>query len=68
MAIKKHKERIAQQLEELWDYAEGVTKDELQNKENIDFQEIDSEKVTQNIEKINKVCKIKRYLQKSARK
>lgn len=59
-AIKKHKERIANQLEELWNYAEGIAKDELQNTENISFKEIDSEKVTQTIEKINEVLKDKK--------
>lgn len=59
-AIKKHKERIAEQLEELWNYAETVAKDELQNTESIDFKEVDSEKVTQTIEKINEVLKDKK--------
>lgn len=59
-AVKKHKERIAEQLEELWNYAETVAKDELQNTESIDFKEVDSEKVTQTIEKINEVLKDKK--------
>lgn len=56
-ATKKHKERIAEQLEELWNYAKEVAKKELQNTEDIDFKEVDSEKVTQTIEKINEVLK-----------
>lgn len=56
-AIKKHKARIAEQLEELWNYAEEVTKNELQNPENLNFKEVDAEKVTQTIEKINEVLK-----------
>lgn len=56
-AIKKHKARIAEQLEELWNYAEEVAKNELQNPENLDFKEVDAEKVTQTIEKINEVLK-----------
>lgn len=67
-AIKKHKERIAAQLEELWNYAEGVAKDELQNTENIDFKEVDPEKVTQTIEKINKVLKDKKVPSKVRQK
>ena len=59
-AIKKHQVRIAEQLEELWNYAESVAKEELQNTENIDFKEIDSEKVTQTIDKINEVLKDKK--------
>lgn len=67
-AVKKHKERIAEQLEELWNYAEGVAKDELQNTENIDFKEVDSEKVTQTIEKINEVLKDKKAASKIRQK
>ncbi|AZA77316.1 IS1182 family transposase [Chryseobacterium sp. G0186] len=59
-AIKKHKARISQQLEELWNYAEKVAKDELQDTENIDFKEVDSEKVTQTITKINEVLRDKK--------
>nr|WP_228428881.1 transposase [Chryseobacterium indoltheticum] len=64
----KYKERIAEQLQELWKYAEGVAKDELQNKENIDFKEIDSEKVNQTIEKINEVLKDKKVSSKVRQK
>lgn len=67
-AVKKHKERIAEQLEELWNYAEGVAKEELQNTENIDFKEVDSEKVTQTIEKINEVLKDKKVASKTRQK
>lgn len=67
-AIKKHKERIADQLEELWNYAEGVAKEELQNTEDIDFKEVDSEKVTQTIEKINEVLKGKKTAYKVRQK
>jgi len=56
-AIKKQKARISQQLEELWNYAEKVAKDELHDTESIDFKEIDSEKVNQAITKINEVFK-----------
>jgi len=67
-AIKKHKVRIAEQLEELWNYAESVAKEELQNTENIDFKEIDSEKVTQTIDKINEVLKDKKIPSKVRQK
>lgn len=67
-AVKKHKERIAEQLEELWNYAEGVAKDELQNTEGIDFKEVDSEKVAQTIEKINEVLKGKKAASKIRQK
>ena len=67
-AIKKHQVRIAEQLEELWNYAESVAKEELQNTENIDFKEIDSEKVTQTIDKINEVLKDKKIPSKVRQK
>lgn len=67
-AIKKHKERIAEQLQELWNYAQGVAKDELQNTENIGFKEIDSEKINQTIEKINEVLKDKKVSSKVRQK
>ena len=67
-AVKKHKERIAEQLEELWNYAERVSKEELQNTEDIDFKEVDSEKVTQTIEKINEVLKGKKTASKIRQK
>lgn len=67
-AIKKHKEKISEQLEELWNYAEEVAKEELQNKETIDFKEVDSEKVTQTINKINDVLKDKKVPSKVRQK
>lgn len=67
-AIKKHQARIAEQLEELWNYAEEVTKEELQNTETPDFKEVDSEKVTQTINKINEVLKDKKVPSKVRQK
>lgn len=67
-AIKKHKERISAQLEELWNYAETVAKDELQNTEEVTFKEVDSEKVNQTIEKINEVLKDKKVSSKVRQK
>jgi transposase len=67
-AIKKHKERIARQLEELWNYTEEIAKEELQNTESPDFKEVDPEKVTQTIEKINEVLKDKKVPSKVRQK
>ncbi|HBV14899.1 IS1182 family transposase [Chryseobacterium carnipullorum] len=67
-AIKKHKERIAGQLEELWNYAEKVAKDELQDTESIDFKEIDSEKINHTITKINEVLRDKKVPSKVRQK
>ena len=59
-AVKKHQERIARQLEELWNYTQEVAEEELQNTESVDFKEVDSEKVTQTIEKINEALRDKK--------
>lgn len=67
-AIKKSKLRIAEQLEELWNYAEHVAKEELQNTERIDFKEIDSAKLSQTIETINEVLKEKKISSKVRQK
>jgi hemerythrin len=60
--------KISEQLEELWNYAQEVAKEELQNTENIDFKEVDSEKVTQTINKINEVLKDKKVPSKVRQK
>jgi transposase len=51
-AIKTNKERIAAQLEELWNYSQQVAQEEL-NEEVPDFACVEPEKVEQTIEKIN---------------
>ena len=53
-AINKSRNRIKSQLKELWTYAEGVAKNELENNEPDSFEEIDAEKVSKTIEKIDK--------------
>lgn len=50
--IKTSKERIAKQLNELWDYTQKLTEQEL-GEEKPDFTEIDSNKVKDTIEKID---------------
>jgi transposase len=67
-AIKKSKLRIAEQLEELWNYAAHVAQEELQNTEHIDFKEVDSGKVSQTIEKIKEVLKEKKVPSKVRQK
>lgn len=67
-AIKKSKLRIAEQLEELWNYAEHVAKERHQNTERIDFKEIDSAKLSQTIETINEVLKEKKISSKVRQK
>lgn len=67
-AIKKSKERINQQLEELWHYAQSVAKEELKNTESIDFKSIDAEKVEAAINTINAVLKEKKVSSKVRQK
>lgn len=56
-AIKRSKERIAQQLEELWDYTQKVATHELQDNCPVDFTEVDSQQVKDTIEKIDQALK-----------
>jgi transposase len=56
-AIKYHKEKIKQQLNELWQYAQKVAAAELDDIDPSGFDKIDSEKVSQTIEKINTALK-----------
>lgn len=53
-AIKTSKERIGDQLEELWSYTQRLTEEELRE-EAVDFKEINKEKVSTLIEKIDRV-------------
>lgn len=52
-AIRKSRDRIQKQIKELWSYAEQVAKEEMEHNEPESFEEIDSEKVSQAIEKID---------------
>jgi len=52
-AIKRNKERIKEQLSELWAYAERVAKEELRDNTPTTFKEIDAEQVSKAIERIN---------------
>lgn len=58
-AIKTSKERIKQQLNELWQYAQSVAASELDDTDPSGFDKIDSEKVNQTIEAINIALKDK---------
>jgi transposase len=66
-AIQNNKERIAKQLEELWDYTLQVAKVEL-GETAPDLTAIDAKKVTETIEKINTALKDKVVDEKIARK
>src|SRR5450631_3458934 len=58
-AIKTSKERIKQQLSDLWRYAESVAASELDDTDPSGFDKIDKEKVDQTIQAINEALKDK---------
>jgi hypothetical protein len=56
-SINKSKERIRKHLDELWNYAESVAREELENNEPDSFEKIDQESVRRTIESIDKALK-----------
>lgn len=58
-AIKKNKERIVEQLKELWQYTQDLAKEEESQTDEDQFEEIDPEKVKETIEKIDEQLKDK---------
>lgn len=56
-SIKKNREKIREQLNELWQYAQQVAASELDDTDPSGFERIDREKVTETIEKINTALK-----------
>jgi len=58
-AIKITKEKIKKQLDELWQYAQKVAAQEMDDTDPSGFDKIDAEKVEQTIEKINEALKDK---------
>ena len=67
-AIKTSKERIKKQLEELWDYTQTIAQEELQDPTPTTFEQIDSQKVTDTINKINEALKDKPVSKKVSQK
>lgn len=53
-SIVRSKQRIKDQLQELWSYAQGIAAEELQDNNPTTYEEIDSEKVRKTIASINK--------------
>jgi transposase len=56
-AIKTNKEKIKKQLDELWQYAQKVAAEEMDDTDPSGFNEIDAQKVEQTINKINEALK-----------
>ena len=58
-SIKTNKEKIKKQIDELWQYAQKVAAEELDEPEPPTFDKIDAQKVKETIEKIEEVLKDK---------
>lgn len=58
-SIKTNKEKIKQQLDELWQYAQKIAAEEMTDIDPTDFDKIDADKVAQTIQKINEAIKDK---------
>ena len=58
-AIKKSKERIKEQIKELWEYTQRIAEEEKKEEEPGDFEEIDPSKVEETIKKIDEILKDK---------
>jgi transposase len=67
-AVKRSKERIEQQLRELWKYVEEVYENEEQEPNEPEFKELDAEKVTKAIETINEALEGKPVAKKIKQK
>ncbi len=67
-SIKTNKEKIAKQLEELWSYTQKIADQELKDQADVDFKEIDSQKVIKTIEQIDKALAGKRVDKKVKQK
>src|ERR1700755_3452775 len=67
-SIKTSKERIKQQLDELWKYAQSVAASEMDDTDPSGFDKIDKEKVTATVEKINAALRDKEVTQKVRQK
>lgn len=67
-AIKTNKAKMAEQLKALWDYTQDVAKEELKNQEEVDFKEINAEKVEETIARIDEALKEKKVDKKIKRK
>lgn len=67
-AIKNSKERISKQLEELWEYTQKVSAEELKDTAPTSFTSIDPEKVRETIDQIDKALKDKPVPQKVKQK
>jgi hypothetical protein len=66
-SIKSNKQKIENQLEELWQYAESVSKEELQDQTPISFVPVDAATVKQTIDKIDQALEGKKVDKKKTK-
>lgn len=62
--VKKNKERIKQQLKELWEYTQKVAEEESREEIDDNFEEIDPEKIQKVVEEIDRKLKGKKIEKK----
>lgn len=67
-SIKSNKQKIEKQLEELWNYAEQVSKEELQDQAPASFAPVDANTVKQTIDKIDQALEGKKIDKKVKQK
>ena len=67
-AIKTSKERMVKQLDELWEYAQGIAKEELKDTAPVDFKTIDADKVKETVQAIEEAIKDKEVSKKVKQK
>ena len=67
-AIKTSKERMVKQLDELWEYAQGIAKEELKDTALVDFKTIDADKVKETVQAIEEAIKDKEVSKKARQK
>jgi transposase len=58
-SIKRNKARIKEQLQELWEYSQKIAEEEKLDETEIEFEQIEPEKIKETIEKINELLKDK---------
>lgn len=56
-ALKTNKNKMTEQLEQMWEYAQSIAEDEDKEPEPPDFKQLDPEKVKASAQKINKILK-----------
>jgi Transposase DDE domain/Transposase domain (DUF772) len=67
-AIKTSKEKMVKQLDELWEYAQGIAKEELKDAAPLDFKTIDANKVKETVQAIEEAIKDKEVSKKVKQK